>query len=147
MENKDWTSDLNPSAVDREAIFNVRPTIPLPQVGGSITIQFLSDPVRIAKEHTKLTRDFFIAAASDGTGIEKQIICSKCIRQHLAAAIANGKIIQIPGTSVTITAHILNKYHTTDGKIIGHAKVYDVAIITLEGAHYTATIPYYTTPI
>lgn len=129
MCNTSWKSDLNPEAVQREAQANVKPRVPLPNVGQSVTVVFTSEPRLVHSSQSGLDRDFFVADVDDGSGIQKQIICSRCIRQHLAAMEARGDIKGIVGIKVNISARILPQYVTSSGRVVDNAKIYDVTLL------------------
>lgn len=129
MSNEEWKKDLNPEAVHREAVANVKPRVTLPDVGQNITVVFQSEPRLIPSGATSLGRDLFVADVDDGSGIPKQIICTKSIRQHLAAMEERGDLKQITGAQVNISAQILPQFITTDGRILYNAKVYNVFLL------------------
>ena len=129
MSNEEWKLDLDPNAIRREADANVRPRVMLPNVGQSITVVFQSEPRRIPSSMTSLGRDLFVADVDDGSHIPKQIICTKSIRQHLAAMEARGDIRQVTGAQVNISAQILPTFTTADGRTLYNAKVYSVVLL------------------
>ena len=125
---KEWMRDLKEESVDREAKFDVKERIELPNIGDNVEVTFLSEPRKIAKEDTRLDRDMFVADVDDGSEITKQIVCSKSIRQHLAALLERGDINQVPGSRVIISAHEIPEFKTSEGDVIKDAKVYRVAL-------------------
>jgi hypothetical protein len=129
MSNQDWQKDLNPASVQREAAANVKPRVILPDIGQSISVVFTSEPRLISNVVSHLGRDFYVADVDDGSGIPKQIVCSKSMRQHLAAMIARGDMNMVTGAHVTITGRIIPEYRTSDGRVVYNAKVYDVVLL------------------
>ena len=127
---KEWMRDLEEESVDREAKFDVKERVGLPGVGEIVEVTFLSEPRKISKEDTRLDRDMFVADVDDGSETKKQIICSKSIRQHLAALLERGDINQVQGSSVIISAHKISEFKTHTGEIVKDAKVYRVALVS-----------------
>lgn len=125
---KEWTQDLEEESVDREAKLDVKERVELPEVGDTVEVTFLSEPRKISKEDTSLDKDMFVADVDDGSETTKQIICSKSIRQHLAALLERGDINQVPGSSVIISAHEIPEFKTSEGEVVKDAKVYRVAL-------------------
>jgi len=66
---KEWMRDLEEESVDREAQFDVKERIELPDIGDTVEVTFLSEPRKIGKGDTRLDRDMFVADVDDGSEI------------------------------------------------------------------------------
>lgn len=125
---REWEEDLDPDAVLREAAADIKERVPLPEVGESIRVTFLGEPRKVPKERSGLEWDFFVADVDDGSGETRQMICPKSVRQHLAALLEGGDIERLEGATVIVSAHAIDEFETTEGRVVPHAKVYRVTL-------------------
>lgn len=128
MEKREWEEDLDELSISREAEADIKPRVPLPEVGESVRVTFLSEPWKVRKEQTRLDWDMFVADVDDGTGESRQMICPKSVRQHLSALLHRGDLERIEGSTVVITAEAIDWFETREGAVVPHAKVYRVAL-------------------
>ena len=128
MDKREWEEDLDEVSVWREAEADIRPRVPLPQVGESLRVTFLTEPRKVPKEETRLDWDMFVADVDDGSGERRQMICPKSVRQHLSALLRRGDLERLEGSTVVISAEAIDWFETREGAIVPHAKVYRVTL-------------------
>jgi spermidine synthase len=97
-------------------------------VGESVRVTFLGEPRKVPKERSGLEWDFFVADVDDGSGEPRQMICPKSVRQHLAALLERGDLARLQGATVIVSAHAIDEFETTEGRVVPHAKVYRVTL-------------------
>lgn len=125
---REWEEDLDPEAVLREAAADIKERVPLPDVGESIRVTLLEEPRKVPKERSGLDWDFFVADVDDDSGEPRQMICPKSVRQHLAALLERGDLERLEGATVIVSAHVIEEFETSEGKVVPRAKVYRVTL-------------------
>lgn len=69
-----------------------------------------------------------MADVDEGSGEVKQLVCPKSVRQHLAALLERADLERVEGSTVVVSAHAIEQFETSEGKVVPRAKVYRVTL-------------------